>query len=54
MACRQIAAAGPGHRALVGTVIADQISSVSLGRLFGVFALLVGLQLLRGSEHRLG
>jgi len=35
--------------ALIATVIADRISSTSLGQLFGVFALLVGLQLLRSS-----
>ncbi len=35
--------------ALIGAVIADRISSLSLGKVFGVFALLVGLQLLRGS-----
>jgi len=35
--------------ALLGTVIADRISSASLGAVFGFFALLVGLQLLRGS-----
>jgi len=35
--------------ALVGTIIADRISSNLLGNIFGVFALLIGLQLLRGS-----
>ncbi len=35
--------------ALVGAVIADRISSASLGNVFGIFALLIGLQLLRGS-----
>ena len=34
--------------ALLGTVIADNIGSTLLGNLFGGFALLVGLQLLRG------
>jgi len=37
--------------ALAGTVIADRISSNLLGNVFGVFALLVGLQLLRGSTR---
>jgi uncharacterized membrane protein YfcA len=37
--------------ALVGTIIADRISSASLGHVFGIFALLVGLQLLRSSEQ---
>jgi len=37
--------------ALLGTVIADRISSNLLGNVFGVFALLVGLQLLRGSAQ---
>lgn len=37
--------------ALLGAVIADRISSASLGNVFGVFALLVGLQLLRGSAQ---
>jgi len=37
--------------ALIGTVIADRISSNLLGNVFGVFALGVGLQLLRGSAQ---
>jgi uncharacterized membrane protein YfcA len=37
--------------ALLATVIADRISSTSLGQVFGVFALLVGLQLFRGSAQ---
>ncbi len=37
--------------ALIGTVIADRISSATLGTVFGVFALLIGLQLLRGSTR---
>lgn len=37
--------------ALLATVIADRISSTSLGQVFGIFALLVGLQLLRGSAQ---
>jgi uncharacterized membrane protein YfcA len=32
--------------ALIGTVIADMISSSSLGKVFGIFAVIVGLQLL--------
>ncbi len=35
--------------ALLGSVIADRIGNVALGYVFGVFALLVGLQMLRGS-----
>ncbi len=34
--------------ALAGTLVADQLASATLGRVFGVFAFLVGLQLLRG------
>lgn len=37
--------------AFIGTVIADRIDSTSLGYVFGIFALLVGLQLLRGSAQ---
>ena len=37
--------------ALIGTIIADRISSATLGQVFGVFALLVGLQLLRRSAQ---
>lgn len=37
--------------ALIGTVIADRISSAMLGYVFGVFALLVGLQLFRGAAQ---
>ena len=35
--------------ALVGTVIADNISSAELGSVFGLFALLIGVQMLRSS-----
>jgi uncharacterized membrane protein YfcA len=35
--------------ALLGSVIADRISSASLGGVFGFFALLVGLHMFRGS-----
>ena len=34
--------------ALVGTLVADSVSSASLGRIFGVFALVIGVLLLRG------
>jgi len=37
--------------ALLGTVIADRISSNLLGNVFGIFALLVGLQLALGSTQ---
>jgi uncharacterized membrane protein YfcA len=37
--------------ALLGTIIADNISSSGLGRLFGGFALLIGIQLMRGSAR---
>jgi len=37
--------------ALIGTVIADSISSASLGRVFGIFALLIGFQLMRRSAR---
>lgn len=37
--------------ALIATVIADRISSASLGQVFGVFALLVSLQLFRSSAQ---
>lgn len=39
--------------ALLGSFIADRIGNTALGYVFGVFALIVGLQLLRGS-NRLG
>ena len=35
--------------ALLGSIIADRIGNIALGYVFGVFALLVGLQMLRGS-----
>ena len=35
--------------ALLGSVIADQIGNLALGQLFGGFAMIVGLQMLRGS-----
>lgn len=35
--------------ALLGSIIADRIGNLLLGNVFGVFALLVGLQMLRGS-----
>jgi uncharacterized membrane protein YfcA len=35
--------------ALLGSIIADRIGNTALGNVFGVFALLVGLQMLRGS-----
>lgn len=35
--------------ALLGSVIADRIGDLALGRAFGVFAFIVGLQILRGS-----
>ena len=34
--------------ALLGSIIADRIGNVALGNVFGVFALIVGLQMLRG------
>lgn len=38
--------------ALLGSIIADQIGNTALGNVFGVFALLVGLQMLSsGSKH---
>jgi len=39
--------------ALLGSLIADRLSSVTLGKVFGVFALMVSLQLFRGAG-RLG
>ena len=35
--------------ALLGSIIADRIGNIALGYVFGVFALIVGLQMLRGS-----
>ena len=35
--------------ALLGSIIADAIGNLALGKVFGVFALIVGLQMLRGS-----
>ncbi len=37
--------------ALLGSYIADHIGNIALGRVFGVFALLVGLQILRGARR---
>ena len=38
--------------ALLGSFIADRIGNVALGNVFGVFAFIVGLQMLRGSRHQ--
>ena len=35
--------------ALLGSVIADQIGNLALGKVFGLFAFIIGLQMLRGS-----
>lgn len=35
--------------ALLGSVIADRIGNIALANVFGIFALIVGLQMLRGS-----
>ena len=40
--------------ALLGSIIADRIGSVALGNVFGVFALLIGLQMLRGTRRTAG
>jgi len=37
--------------ALLGSVIADQIGDLALGQVFGAFALIVGLQMLRGTRQ---
>ena len=37
--------------ALLGSIIADRIGNVALGNVFGVFALIVGLQMLRGTRQ---
>lgn len=37
--------------ALLGSIIADSIGNNVLGNVFGVFALIVGLQMLRGSDQ---
>ena len=37
--------------ALLGTIIADSISSDGLGMVFGFFALLIGIQLMRGAAR---
>ena len=37
--------------ALLGSIIADRIGNVALGSVFGVFALIVGLQMLRGTRQ---
>lgn len=37
--------------ALLGSIIADRIGSAALGNIFGVFALVVGLQMLRGNRQ---
>jgi len=34
---------------LLGSIIADRIGNTALGNIFGIFALIVGLQMLRGS-----
>ena len=36
--------------ALLGSIIADGVGNDALGNIFGVFALIVGLQLLRGTR----
>ncbi len=38
--------------ALLGSFIADRIGNTALGNVFGVFALIVGLQMLRGARHQ--
>lgn len=38
--------------ALLGALIADSVSSETLGRVFGVFLLLIGLQMLRGGRKQ--
>ncbi len=38
--------------ALLGSFIADRIGNVALGNVFGVFAFIVGLQMLVGSRHQ--
>ncbi|MCP4044412.1 MAG: sulfite exporter TauE/SafE family protein [Gammaproteobacteria bacterium] len=38
--------------ALLGSFIADRIGNVALGNVFGVFAFIVGLQMLFGSRHQ--
>ena len=40
--------------ALLGSIIADRIGSVALGNVFGVFALIIGLQMLRGTRQTAG
>ena len=40
--------------ALLGSIIADSIGSVALGNVFGVFALIIGLQMLRGTRQTAG
>jgi uncharacterized membrane protein YfcA len=37
--------------ALLGSVIADQIGNMALGKIFGLFAFIIGLQMLRGSRQ---
>ena len=37
--------------ALLGSIIADQIGNIVLGQVFGVFAFIVSLQILRGSSQ---
>ena len=37
--------------ALAGSFVADSLSSTALGKVFGCFALLIGLQMLRGGVH---
>jgi uncharacterized membrane protein YfcA len=38
--------------ALLGSFVADRIGNVALGNVFGVFAVVVGLQMLFGSRHQ--
>lgn len=38
--------------ALIGTWIADSVSSTSLGKVFGLFLLIIGVQMLRGSRNQ--
>jgi uncharacterized membrane protein YfcA len=37
--------------ALLGSIIADRIGNTALGNVFGIFALIVGLQMLRGTRQ---
>ena len=38
--------------ALLGSFIADRIGNIALGNVFGVFALIIGVQMLRGSSQQ--